>query len=91
MKRSDMSKVAVAAVLGLACAMPAIGQSSQGQQDKSSAQGQNASGGQTTDLNANRGREDRDWGWIGLLGLAGLLGLRRRDRDDYGTPRRTTT
>ena len=25
-------------------------------------------------------QEDRDnWGWIGLLGLAGLLGLRRRE------------
>ena len=23
--------------------------------------------------------DDMDWGWIGLLGLAGLLGLRRRD------------
>ncbi|MFC4354788.1 WGxxGxxG family protein [Chryseomicrobium palamuruense] len=22
---------------------------------------------------------DMDWGWIGLLGLAGLLGLRRKD------------
>lgn len=22
---------------------------------------------------------DTDWGWIGLLGLAGLLGLRRRE------------
>jgi MYXO-CTERM domain-containing protein len=25
--------------------------------------------------------EDKDLGWIGLLGLAGLLGLRRRDGD----------
>jgi len=23
--------------------------------------------------------DDTDWGWIGLLGLAGLLGLRRRE------------
>ncbi|HEX2229105.1 MAG TPA: WGxxGxxG family protein [Candidatus Binatia bacterium] len=28
-------------------------------------------------------REDNmDWGWIGLLGLAGLLGLKRREHDD---------
>ncbi|AGK53657.1 WGxxGxxG family protein [Bacillus sp. 1NLA3E] len=25
--------------------------------------------------------DDTDWGWIGLLGLAGLLGLRRKDND----------
>lgn len=32
--------------------------------------------------------DDMDWGWIGLLGLAGLLGLRRRDNVDnrYTTP-----
>jgi MYXO-CTERM domain-containing protein len=29
-----------------------------------------------------------DWGWIGLLGLAGLLGLRRRPDVDHT---RTTT
>ena len=23
--------------------------------------------------------DDMDWGWIGLLGLAGLLGLRRKE------------
>lgn len=27
----------------------------------------------------DRGDNDTDWGWIGLLGLAGLLGLRRRE------------
>lgn len=28
-----------------------------------------------------------DWGWLGLLGLAGLLGLRRRDHDHDHTHR----
>jgi len=28
----------------------------------------------TTDRN-----DDQDWGWVGLLGLAGLLGLKRRE------------
>lgn len=31
--------------------------------------------------NANDDDDDMDWGWIGLLGLAGLLGLRRRDNN----------
>ena len=26
--------------------------------------------------------DNMDWGWIGLLGLAGLLGLKRREHDD---------
>jgi MYXO-CTERM domain-containing protein len=31
------------------------------------------------DMATDEGDDDTDWGWIGLLGLAGLLGLRRRD------------
>ncbi|MHB1225056.1 MAG: WGxxGxxG family protein [Gemmatimonadaceae bacterium] len=35
--------------------------------------------------------DDMDWGWLGLLGLAGLLGLRRRDHvHPVDTTRRTT-
>lgn len=42
------------------------------------------SGGSTMDTNRTtttqeRGDNTRDWGWIGLLGLAGLMGLRKRD------------
>ncbi len=33
----------------------------------------------TNDLNDNRDRNN-NWAWLGLLGLAGLLGLRRRDK-----------
>jgi MYXO-CTERM domain-containing protein len=35
---------------------------------------------------------DIEWGWLGLLGLAGLLGLRRREvhRDAAAPPRRAT-
>ena len=39
----------------------------------------------------DRNDDDTDWGWIGLLGLAGLLGLRRpRDVVVRDTPRTTT-
>ena len=34
----------------------------------------------TNDLNDNRDRNN-NWAWLGLLGLAGLLGLRRRDKE----------
>ncbi len=33
----------------------------------------------TNDLNDNRDKNN-NWAWLGLLGLAGLLGLRRRDK-----------
>ena len=36
--------------------------------------------------------DDMDWGWLGLLGLAGLLGLKKRRDDDIRTrPASTTT
>lgn len=46
------------------------------QASPSSGQGAAQQSGDTRD--ANRADNNRDWGWIGLLGLAGLLGLRRR-------------
>jgi MYXO-CTERM domain-containing protein len=36
--------------------------------------------GMNQDNAMDEGDDDTDWGWVGLLGLAGLLGLRRRDR-----------
>ena len=32
-----------------------------------------------TTYSDNTRDNDHDWGWIGLLGLAGLLGLKRRE------------
>ena len=60
-----------------------------------SAQNSNANGARTETRGAERNDDDRDWGWVGLLGLAGLLGLmpkKRRDvvvndRDDRGDRR----
>ncbi|MFK4412994.1 MULTISPECIES: WGxxGxxG family protein [Bacillus] len=34
----------------------------------------------TNDINNNHDRNN-NWAWLGLLGLAGLLGLRRRDKE----------
>ena len=47
----------------------------------------------TTPTTTTTEREDEgtDWGWIGLLGLAGLLGLRRRDTHHHHTPNVDTT
>ena len=54
------------------------------QTSPSSDQGAAQQSGDTRDV--NRADNHRDWGWIGIFGLAGLLGLRRRrdvavDRD----------
>ena len=50
-----------------------------------SVNAQNTTAG--TDRTVTRVENDMDWGWLGLLGLAGLLGLKRRtpDRDVYTT------
>jgi MYXO-CTERM domain-containing protein len=51
---------------------------------RATAQQPDTSGRQTASPNrANTDNDrDRDWGWVGLLGLAGLLGLRRRDHTE---------
>lgn len=50
------------------------------------------SGSTDTTMVTDRG-DDFNWGWIGLLGLAGLLGLKRSDREkthDQGRARAST-
>jgi hypothetical protein len=34
--------------------------------------------------------DDFDWGWLGILGLAGLLGLKKKDPDVHVDARRDT-
>ncbi|HUQ81892.1 MAG TPA: WGxxGxxG family protein [Gemmatimonadaceae bacterium] len=47
---------------------------------------------QATSSQASRDMDDNgtDWGWVGLLGLAGLLGLRRRDNHTTTGPSDTS-
>ena len=49
---------------------------------RATAQQPDTSGRQTASPNEANNDNDRDWGWVGLLGLAGLLGLRRRDNTE---------
>ncbi len=55
-------------------------------QDNNNAQGQQDNRTTTTrtetrrDDNRQEEKRDRDWGWLGLLGLGGLLGLMPRKR-----------
>jgi hypothetical protein len=82
--RSTVRTIGVVS-LSLACAMPALAQSTTG----SSGTGMSAGNGSTTSTTARE--EHRDYGWIGLLGLVGLLGLRRKPEDRVDANRTTST
>jgi MYXO-CTERM domain-containing protein len=41
--------------------------------------GDTGTGTGTTYGDTTRDDNDTDWGWLGLLGLAGLMGLKRRE------------
>jgi hypothetical protein len=82
--------------LGIACAMPVMAQDSGSTSSTTPSQSttmQSSDASTTAPSTATMGagpsetpmaREDnkRDLGWIGLLGLAGLLGLRRKHHHD---------
>lgn len=36
---------------------------------------------QSVVTDTDRGNDNDNWGWLGLLGLAGLLGLKRNERE----------
>jgi MYXO-CTERM domain-containing protein len=82
---SKLWKIAAAALFaGSIAAGPAMAQSdknAESSQAAKSSQSDSASGGQSSPSPMEQrasGDDSTDWGWIGLLGLAGLLGLRRR-------------
>ena len=70
MRSNDFRRLIWSAVL-------ALGLSVAGVVPPAYAQGTGEAGTQTTTTTTDD--DDTDWGWLGLLGLAGLLGLRRRD------------
>jgi hypothetical protein len=54
----------------------AFGQTGSGTGSGSSGTGSTDTG---TTYSDNTRDNDHDWGWVGLLGLAGLMGLKRRE------------
>lgn len=87
MKRSDLSKLIGASVVGLGIAVLPLSMPVSAQTD--TAPGTTTAPDATTTETAptqttadtNTGDRDFDWGWLGLIGLAGLAGLSRKHEE----------
>ena len=77
-KFKTVGQVIAALAISASCAMPVMAQST--------AADTSANNAATTTTTTERVEDnDRDFGWIGLLGLAGLLGLRRKPEEHRTT------
>jgi MYXO-CTERM domain-containing protein len=76
---NNARKGLLAVAVGFACALPVAAQNT-------TPPTATATPYTTTTASEGAVRRDddhRDWGWLGLFGLAGLIGLRRRDRGSH--------
>ena len=82
MKKSDLLKSARAGALALGLLLLPLTASVPAQNNDNNNSGATTTRTETREERRDDRREekDRDWGWLGLFGLAGLLGLIPRKR-----------